>query len=279
MKHIAFRVIFPWAMCAFTLLSLSPGLPGATLIFDNFDSVANGASINGRAPTVNTINASTWVAPGANIIGNGSGGLSGDTTTASSAALDLGSNYLSANPGVYQLSANLTQPSGIGSQSWIALGIGQFNANTNNLASNNGTPWLLFRLNGNVNFYGGPNTTNQLTNNGGTTVASTATFAVQHLLALTLDTTLLNWTLNGSIDGVTVDLNGTAAAGNTFVYTTNPTTSRYIQLSTGNNGANGTGTFDNFLFATVPEPGRAVLLAGALLAMTARRRRQHHMVA
>jgi hypothetical protein len=244
----------------------------ALLVADNFDTVASGANINGRVPPTNNgrawAAATTATATTTTLLGNGAGGLSGDSAGASNALIDLGAGYLSANKGVYSISTDITQPSGVGTSSWLALGFAQGADPTNNFVGNNGAPWVLFRLNGQAITFAGPSNTNAAL----TTATGAVSVGVTHTFRLDLDTTPPAWTLNGFVDGVQQDFNG-ATAGNTFVYASNPIATRYVGIGVGNNGAGAIGTFDNFSASgPVPEPATAgLLLAGGGL-LAARRR-------
>ena len=253
----------------------APNAHAAILFSDNFDTVSSGASINGRTPDVNNVNANKWVAPTSNFLSNGSGGLNAIPSDARTASLDLGAGYLAANPGIYTLSLSITQPN-INAQSWVALGFGQGNDVANNLVGNNGNPWLLFRLNGSVNVYGGPGVSEQLTNGGIAGAATvTATRGTAHVFSLILDTSLPNWTLNASIDSTPVDVNG-SLAGLAYTFATNPTLSHYAAMSVGVNGASDTGTVDNFQvsFAAVPEPSTLLLVGSAFGVLAWRQQRR-----
>jgi hypothetical protein len=253
----------------------------AILLSDNFDNVTNGGNINGRTPTVNTVNSNNWVASTATFLGNGSGGLSAtavEATPGRNASIDLGANYFANNPGIYEMSLTINQPTSTG-LSWIGVGFAQGNTTSENFVANNGSPWLLFRLSGPVVVFAGPSNTNQLTN-GGTTVPSPATVNATrdtpHVFTMILDTSLPLWTVNASIDNVAVDLNG-SNAGLAYTFATNPTTIRYATMAAGYNTLAGTGTVDNFSlnFTAVPEPSSMLLVASGLglLAWRQRRRR------
>jgi len=264
--------LFSWIVAQTCLLQAAPA---AIIIADSFNGLPAGTNINGRTPDVNLINSNNWVAATSTFLANGTGALSADTTNARTAALDLGAGYLAAIPGIYELSLTITQPT-VSSQSWIALGFSQSNVVTDNLVGNQGNPWLLFRLNGNVNVYGGPNTQNQLTNGGITGAATvTATREVPHVFSLLLDTSLPNWTLNAAIDGTPIDVNG-SLAGLAYTFATNPTTSRYVAMSVGTNGTNAIGTVDNFQlsFPPIPEPSTTLLWGIAIGAGIIWRRRR-----
>jgi hypothetical protein len=271
------------------LLGAGTAAHGAVLVSDNFDSVAGGASINGRAPST-TVNGAKWVASTVDLLGNGAGGLGGDSTKTSSAFVDLGASYLSTNPGLYELSVDITQPTTMSTDtSWIGFGFAQGSAAKggapdvgqqfviNGTNGNGGAPWLLYRLNGAVATFGGPSNTN------GAGSGTTASLGNAHTFKLQLDTSSATWLLNGFIDGAQVDLNGSANAGNTYSYagntSGNPTASHYVGVATAQNtGQVGTvGTVDNFVLTgpvPAPEPGTVGLLGLAGFGLLAKRRRR-----
>jgi hypothetical protein len=222
-----------------------------------------------------------WVASTVSFLGDGTGRLNVDATQMKSASIDLGAGFFANNPGVYDLSLDITQPTvATPAQSWIAVG---FAAGTGgatwdvgqNHVGANGAPWLISRLNGQEVVFGGPGTGNQRL---ATAVGAVAT-GVAHTFTLQLDTTAAAWRLNAFLDGVQQDLNG-ASAGNTYTYATNPA-ARYLAISTGTNVTGSesvaNGTIDNFVLTgptIVPEPGMVgVVLVGLGWLAAGRRRR------
>jgi hypothetical protein len=226
-----------------------------TVIFDNFDDVGAGVGLGGRMATIS--NGNSWVGPTTNFQGNVTGGLSAKTTAASTASIDLGANYLASNPGIYDLSLDMTETSSAQpGQSWVAMGFMPTNSAGDNLVGNNGAPWLLYRFNGEVVVFGGAGVGQRLTP---TSPLISATTGIAHNFKLELDTSKSLWTLNAFVDGAALDLNG-ALAGDTFTYSSNPTTSRYVGMSTGINGTGTTATVDNFLLTqAVPLPQTAAM--------------------
>jgi hypothetical protein len=256
------------------------------LVSDNFNDVTSGSNINGRTPAI-TVNGAKWVASTANFQGNGSGGLNADSRITRSAFVDLGANYLTANPGVYELSLDITQPSTLPTDtSWIGFGFAQGSPALGGAVDvsqqfvvtgsngNNGAPWTLNRLTGAVNTFAGPSNTNQVT-------AGTAATGSTHNIKLQLDTSTASWTLNAFIDGTALDLNGTANAGTAYTYAAgnNPTASHYVGIATAQNSGQvgAVGTIDNFVLTgpvPAPEPGTIGLLGAAGVGLLARRRRR-----
>jgi hypothetical protein len=176
---------------------------------------------------------------------------------------------------VYSLSFDFTQPSAVTSQSWIGLGFAQgltaggVNAGQN-FVDNQAAPWALFRQNGQEIVFAGPANTNAAL----TTATGAVGTGTPHAFELRLDTSTVAWTMDAFLDGIQQDLNG-AAAGNTFTFATNPTTSRYVGMSTGVNGDGAVGAVDNFsLSGPVPEPTGAAMIAIAAAATCGARRRR-----
>src|SRR4051794_8886823 len=91
------------------LLAAGTTAQGAVLVSDNFNTVASGASLSGRTPAT-TLNGAQWIAPATNLKGNGTGGLNADVGINGGAGLDLGTGFFANNPGVYDLSVDLTEP-------------------------------------------------------------------------------------------------------------------------------------------------------------------------
>jgi len=240
---------------------------GDTLIFDNFDNVGTGSSINGRLAPVNNNNA--WLSSTVSFLGNGSGGLSADTSQAKTASIDLGSSFLSTHPGIYDLSLDITQPTSTNpGSSWAALGFLPSNSVGSNAVTNNASPWMLYRYNGNVVVFAGPNTSEKLFDSGG--YAPTGS---PHTFRLELNTTKPMWTLGAFVDGVALDLNG-VGAGTTYEFMTNPTSSHYVGMSTGVNGAASTATVDNFqLVQVTPLPSAAGMAVVGFAGLLVGRRR------
>lgn len=250
----------------------------ATLISDNFNDLASGGSLNGRTPQT-TMNGAKWTATTVDFLGNGSGGLAVDVSQSKAAILDLGSNFFANNPGVYDLSLDVTVPTLTNpAASWVAVGFAQGTGGGvwtdvgQNHVGGNGAPWVLWRMNGQEVVFGGPS-------NAPTLLTTNVATGTSHTFTMELDTTGANWTVSGFLDGVQQDLNG-AAAGNSVTYATNPT-SRFIAMSTGVNqaaGTNiGTGTVDNFMLTgptPVPEPGMVGAVVVGLGWLAAGRRRR-----
>lgn len=247
------------------LVSISVDSKGSVvLISDNFNRLADGDLLNGQLPDVNFLNSNIWVGETTNYLGNGTGGLSISSADSGSISLDLGAGFVASNPGIYELSLDITQPT-VSASSWIGFGFAADAIPGEHLVTNKAAPWVLFRLNGDVNFYAGTGVSNQLTNASGFASAKASTGTTLHTLRLQLDTTGANWMLNGWIDDKQIDLNGTSTAGSTFTYTANPENIRYVQIATAYNGTGATGTVDNLvLTSTVPEPGAFMAMVGGV---------------
>jgi hypothetical protein len=224
-----------------------------TIVYDHFDNVGAGNTLDGRLAIVS--NGSQWVGKTVAFKGNGTGGVSADTSVGydRTVSIDLGSGFLSDHPAVYDLSLNMRHPAGgdATTQSWVALGFMEGSNVLSNMVGNNGSPWLLYRYNGAINVYAGPGI-NQLL------LTTSAPTGISHNFKLKLDTTQTKWTLNAFLDGAQLDL--TPGAGMTYEYATNPTVSRYVGMSTGINGGGDVGTVDNFLLTqAVPLPQTAAM--------------------
>jgi hypothetical protein len=243
-----------------------------TIIFDNFNDVPNMSPIGGRTPTVD--NGHTWVAPMSTFVGNNLGGLSANTKTATTASIDLGMNFLSSNPGLYDLSLDMTQATGGSSTttdlSWVAVGFAQNNDAGINLVTDKGAPWMLYRYDGDVNVYAGPGISGSPSP---LVIIHGVTTGVVHNFKLELDTTKAHWTLNAFVDGTSLDLNG-VGAGDTFTYGSNPIDSHFVAMGTGVNQNGGTATVDNFQFVKVtPLPSAAGMAVVGFAGLLVGRRR------
>ncbi len=271
MKHTS--TLLPVNRCFFLTFIAATGFAhSAILLQDDFDLASTSASINGRAPSLNLVNSNNWVArPAATpsaIFGNGSGGVSMDTTLNQMAGISLGSNYFTTNPGVYQISYTITHPTNYGA-SWVGFGFtGGLNVSENfTHADNAAGPWMFYRANGQVIV--------RATGSGGSvTLSSTYAAAAPRTFMFELDTTNPQWSYNLYVDGVVQDLNG-ATAGTAFTYAAgaNPNITN-LAIGTGFSTAGGTSTGDNFTFTLVPEPSHAVMLGVSAGMLALRRRRR-----
>jgi hypothetical protein len=237
-----------------------------TIVYDHFDNVGAGNTLDGRLAIVS--NGSQWVGKTVAFKGNGTGGISADTTAGynRTVSIDLGSGFLENHPAVYDLSLNMRHPAGGDStaMSWVALGFMKDSDLMSNMVGNNGAPWLLYRYNGAINVYAGPGTSELL-------LTTSAPTGLSHNFKLELDTSTPKWTLNAFLDGAQLDL--TAGAGQTYQYVTNPTVSRYVGMSTGINGGADVGTVDNFLLTqAVPLPQTAAMALVGFGGLLVRRR-------
>ncbi len=250
------------------LFSLQAG--AVTIISDSFNTgIALNAGVNGRTPDV-SLTGSKWVTNSTLISGDGAGGLKVAYSDTRNIALDLGANYFVNNPGIYELSLTITTPAAESSASWIGFGFTQGQANSASPASANiaGQPWMVYRQNGGIDVFAGPQNTNALTNGAGQP-APTATKGIPHTFTLRLNTSAAQWTLQYLLDGTLMDLGANGSQTHTF--TTQPTI-QYLMVSMGGGAAGGTGTIDNFSFISVPEPGSALLAGLTPLTLLYRRR-------
>jgi hypothetical protein len=207
--------------------------------------------------------------------GNGTGGITLDYSSGSSAGFDLGSSYITNNPGIYDIRLTVTHPV-LNNQSWAALAFST-TLNTASTPSANGRPWIFYRQNGNITVSANGTSTIPANNiSSGTTGAATGT---SHTLRLVLDATIPTaLTFRAFVDDYEFDLNG-VTAGNAYTYGTS-TLPRYVLFSMGfpdagsaSSQASNVGQFE-LHYTAVPEPS-AVLLgaAGACFFSTRRRRR------
>lgn len=260
---------------AFALFAAAP-LHASVVIQDNFDTLIEDATINGRTLSTNTVNSNNWAGPTATdaMYGDGSGGLELNTVLNRSSFLSMGTGYFAANPGVYQLSLTITHPSSYGA-SWIGFGFtagANVSANLTDTTTTNAGPWMFFRASGQVN----------IRSSSGTAVISPYVIGVDSPVTFTLklDTTSsTNWLLDFLVNGTPVDLNG-GTAGTSANYAPRSDLS-YIAISTGFSTAGGLSTADNFTldFVPVPEPGATVLAGVAGVLFLTRRGRKYREVA
>ncbi|MGE9268814.1 MAG: PEP-CTERM sorting domain-containing protein [Verrucomicrobiales bacterium] len=254
------------------VLSLA-SVQATVVISDSFTGLGDGASLNGRTPETSLLGGN-WQSATANLLGDGAGGVEAtfnSTDSARTAGIDLGVGFLSANPGIYELSVDVFNP-GASDSSWLALGFTQGMNVASNLVGNAGNPWMLYRYTGNVNVYGGGGVSNQRASEVPVATHGAAT-GTMHNLKLILDTSAAAWTLQAFIDNYEFDLNG-GSAGTTYTFASNPTSARYVSFGNGTNGVTTAGGFDNFLldFTPVPEPSVLVLLGGLGVGALRRRR-------
>ena len=259
-----------------TFLGLATHAGAAILITDDFNNLASGANLQTRTPDgvnfVNNINGNGWSTNTSLMTGNGSGGLNALDSATRNALIDLGSsNYFTTNPGVYTLSATLRTPAGNAGTSWVGIGFSTGNTLDQSFNGLGGGPFVFQRNNGVVAAFAGPDAVN------GSTAASVTT-GVAHTFVVTLNTVATRWTVDVTVDGVALDLDG-GGAGTAFTYGPglNPVTTRYLGIAMAfNNDATATQTLDNFSFQgplPVPEPG-ALAMAAAAAGMAVMRRRR-----
>lgn len=243
------------------LLAMSSSAPAA-LVFDDFSTTG---ALNGTMPD-STVGGSTWTAlTGANGPTSNGTVLSVPTGSTQTDVLDLGIGYFNSNPAVYTLSMDVTMPSG-SATNWLGLGFvvnpqtagtlsstGTAAGLNSNGGTNGGSPWMLYRQNGQVNVYRGAGTNSQLLSSATGAFPSGSTYN----LKLVLNTSVSNWTLDAFMNSTQLDLNG-GVAGNTATFATNPVDIRYIGFSQ-SGGSIGSITVDNF--SLVPEPSTGILLA------------------
>lgn len=245
------------------ILGLASQAGAAILITDNFSSLPSGGTLQTRTPDgtsfLNNVNSNGWTTNSILFSGNGSGGLSAGNSASRNALIDLGASYFVTNPGVYTLSVTLSTPTGQTGTSWVGLGFSPNNIENQSFNGLGAGPFLFQRNNGSVITFAGPDATNGST-------PQTVTTGVAHTFLITLNTSGARWTVDATIDGTPIDLNGTGTAGDTFTYAAgaNPVNTRYVGIAMAfNNDSSTTQTLDNFSFTgpvPVPEPTVASLV-------------------
>lgn len=250
-----------------------------TLISDSFAGMADGANLVGRTPEVSNAGG-VWTGSTANLLSNGTGGLEATYATSPTsnnqrtASINLGAGYLAANKGIYELSMDVTHPTtSTSNTSWVGIGFLENNTNTSTLVSNNASPWMMYRMNGNVNVYGGTGISNQLVNNSPFSIHG-GDLGGTYTMKLVLDTSAPNWVLRAFMGDYEFDLNG-GAAGTAYTFETNPT-SGYVGFGNGvNSTSEDLSVIDNFQlnFTAVPEPSAALLAFVGCGGLLIRRRR------
>jgi PEP-CTERM motif len=267
-RHSAGKLLLP----AMLLASLSIAPAQSTLIYDSFTYTG---ILNGHTPDT-TVGGASWVAAGA--IPNTPTDSSGSDITVSTAqsqteTVNLGASYFANNPGIYTLSCDMLYPSGTASSStWISLGFVANPVVTGTMSPPDGaSPWLLYRASGEVRVFGGKGTANSLIGAGALSEPIGSTYTMK----LVLDTAAANWTLDAYIGSTQLDLNG-AAAGDTYVYASNPSDIASVGFGASPASPNAVATVDNFTLTvtSVPEPSTAALflLGGGLFVGITRKR-------
>lgn len=256
MKNIA--LIPTLALAVSGMLAGSPA-QAAVIYQEDFDG-NNTTSLNGTAPNV-APGAQTWTSSTTVVI-HTDGSIAATGGASAWLPYNFAANQiytLTASVDLTYLNANAS-PAGIGFTTNTPLSSAAVN-----LAASGDYGILQVRRGGSWAFFEGD------TNNGTATASGSGLFSSNqnnYEIKLVLDTSAVNWTLAGYMNGVQVDLNG-AGAGMLFTYTTNPGIT-----GVGFNYSSSTYNFEGFtLSATVPEPNAVALTAvGGMLLMVFRRR-------
>ncbi len=227
---------------AFACATVTKPTLATTIYSDNF-SGSGSTDLNGQAPNVRP-GSETWTA--ATLWkANGAGG----PTTTNSANSFL--PFVPTAGNLYRLSATLAQPTTTESAttSWAGLGFTASDDTATTLwnGPNNASPWILYRVNGEVvTFFG------SATAPGSS--ASEGTFSGVQTLAIELDTRPAAWTAEWFVGGTSV---------RSYTFPSNPTVTNVgFGLTEGLN-LNVAGDFDEFSLVIVPEPSSlATLSAG-----------------
>jgi hypothetical protein len=268
MSKIRFSAILP-ATCALLAYVVPSQAAVTTLIEDTFTGFSG--AIGGRTPDT-TFNDLKWITSAGSLVfnGNGNGGLDVSHAYSRTASFDLGTGYFAANPGIYELSVSITNASGINKEHWIGLALGTGDSSGNAAggasAANYGAgPFLVYRLNSQVEVFAGPNNTNSLTTIN-TTTGQAHTFTIR----LDTLTDATKWSFQVLLDGAAIDF----GESDSFTYSSgNPDNLRYLMLSTGGSGSDASfAHIDNFNFVSVPEPGVSLLAGLSAISLFFRRR-------
>lgn len=267
--------LLPLSIAIVSVLTVSAGLSSAStiLVQDNFNSLTAGTDLHTRSDFTNNtgISGLAWVArtTGTPMEGAVGGGALATFTQTQTSGIDLGAGFFST-PGIYRLSATITHPSDFG-RSWVGFGFSgaaTLSLSENMTFSTNAAgPWLFYRSDGEVNFR----------TSGGNTARTVTGYLAEapRTFELIIDTSGANWTLQATIGGTPVDLNG-AAAGEAYVYSSGAPSIRQIVISNGTvTGSSGTPILDDFTlsFTPIPEPSGMVLAVLSAGAFFLRRRR------
>jgi hypothetical protein len=223
-----------------------------TLISDNFST---SGALNGTTPQV-TVAGAKWVA----LTGTGAATSNGSVLTVpaqnQSDVIDLGAGYFTTNPGIYTISMDVTMPAG-SSTSFMGLGFvvnpvtsDNFGFATSNSGlnpgggTNGGSPWVCLTQSGALSVDSLASTYIYKSAAGAYPAGSTYT------LKLVLDTSKPQWTMSAFINSAQLDING-VVPGQSYTFTTNPTTIRYAGISTLTVTGNSS-TVDNYSLTFTP---------------------------
>lgn len=200
------------------LLTAALGVADDRLFF--FDDFHTSGKLNGSEPAISSTGA-RWIALEGEARGSSDGTrLMLPTTQPQTAVVELGPGFFEANPGVWSLTLEFTMPEG-NDPAWIGLGFAANPQLAGTLAStssdsglagdgapNGGSPWILFRQNGEVQVFLGPGAQKPLlSKQGGFNTAS------RHSLTLKVDTSRRPWTLQAFANGSALPLAGAGDDG------------------------------------------------------------------
>jgi hypothetical protein len=243
---------------AFACATVTKPTLATTIYSDDFNG-SGSTPLNGQAPDVRP-GSETWTASNlwqAN-------GVGGPTTRAQNSANSF-LPFVPENGNLYRLSATLAQPTTTESAttSWAGLGFTASDDTATTLwnGPNNASPWILYRVNGQVvTFFGSPSTPGSSEIEG--------TFSGVQTLAIELDTRPSAWTAEWFVGGTSV---------RSYTFPSNPTVTNVgFGLTEGLN-LNVAGDFDEFSLVIVPEPSSLATLSaggGGLVVLWRRRGRR-----
>lgn len=197
------RPVISYLLLGAALLSGILSAHSETLISDDF---RQSGDINGRLPKVN-LNRCAWVSGkgDCSVTSNGHS-VSVNTAHAQLAVVDTGVDFFKLNPGIYELSVNVTFPAqNSDGATWVGLGFNNgktpsacFNAPNN---PNGGSPWMLLRSNGSCLVFAGRGTNTPLG-----TSSTTSSSGQASKLTLVLDTREEAWTVKAYVNDVQIPL-------------------------------------------------------------------------
>jgi len=225
------RPVISYLLLGAALLSGIFPAHSETLISDDFRQAGD---INGRLPKV-PLSRGVWVSgKGDRGIASNGHSVSINTAYPQLAVMDTGADFFKLNPGIYELSINVTFPAqNSDGATWVGLGFNNgkatsacFNAPNN---PNGGSPWMLLRSNGSCMVFAGRGTNTPLG-----TSSSNSSSGQASKLTLVLDTREEAWTVKAYVNDVQIPLG--KGGKPTFSFTDNPEI-RYIGFSANPGGA------------------------------------------
>jgi hypothetical protein len=185
-------------------------------------------------------------------------------------AIDLGTDYFTTNPAIYELSADLQYSAGMSDPTdfmsiGFTIGHNTGNANRNHLSTNTsslyGAPSITINGNGQA-LVNAEQATTLYSSATGVYAADTA-----HTVKLVLDTTATAWTVEAYVGGAQLDLDS-GSSSMLYTFSANPAI-RYLSISSNVQAADTSFySLDNVIMQTVvspvPEPSTYALFLGMI---------------